>query len=448
MWRIDPDAVYIDVLERTLYNEVLGGVGLKGDTFFYPNKLLLTANSGWGVQRPDWYRCACCPSNICRFVPIVPGYMYGHLGGDVYVNSFLSGSAGVKTDSQTITLRQETNYPWSGAVKITVSPARAAEFTMNVRIPGWARNQPTPGDLYRYADQTINPPIGVQVNGKPAQLTRKRGYVQIKRTWTPGDTITLDLPMPIRRIVANDKVINNAGRIALQRGPLVYCAEWADNDGKVLGIVLDDKVALQAEHRKGLLGGVTVLTGTLKNGKKFTAIPFYARSNRGKGEMNVWIARNASAAKRISTAPIPRDWESLGPIKASHVYPPSKLAALTDKKLPKNSRDPIVPHFSWDYHTGSVEWVQKSFDKPTKLSSVEVYWMDQGAGGLCRLPKSWRVLYRADKKWKEIAASGPYGLALDKFNNVSFKEITTSVIRIEATLQKGFSGGIMEMRIK
>ena len=447
MWRIDPDAEYIDVLERALYNEVIGGVAIKGDAFFYPNKLLSTGQ-GWGSMRQNWFRCACCPSNICRFIPVVPGYMYGHLGRELYVNSFLPGRAAVKTAFQTVTLRQETNYPWSGAVKIIVNPAKTAEFTINVRIPGWARNQPSPGDLYRHADQTIKPPIGLKVNGKAAAVELKRGYAQLKRTWSAGDTIALDLPMPVRRILAHDKVVNNAGRVALQRGPIVYCAEWPDNEGKVFGIVLDDDVALKSEHRKDILGGVTVLTATLKNGKKFTAIPFYARLNRGKGEINVWIARTAAAAKRISTGPLPHDWESLGPIKASHVFPPRRLAALTDNKLPKSSRDPGVPHFSWEYHTGSVEWVQKTYPKPTRLSSVEVYWFDQSPEGPCRLPRSWRVIYRAENKWKTIEPTGDYGLELDRFNKVTFKEITTSIIRIEATLQQGFSGGIMEMRIK
>jgi len=448
MWRITPDAEYIDVLERAIYNEVLGGVGLKGDTFFYPNKLLLTGRPGWGAMRRTWYRCACCPSNICRFIPVVAGYMYGHLGSELYVNSFIPGRASVKTDSQTVKLKQETNYPWSGAVRITVLPAKTAEFTINVRIPGWARNQPSPGDLYRYADRTIDPPVGLKVNGKTVPVELERGYAQLKRTWSTGDTIALELPMPVRRILAHEKVINNAYRVTLQRGPIVYCAEWPDNEGKVLGIVLDDDIVLKPEHRKDMLGGVTVLTATLKNGKKFTAIPFYARANRGRGEMNVWIARNAATAKRISTGPLPHDWESMGALKASHVYPPDRLQALNDNKIPKNSSDSSAGHFSWEYHTGTVEWVQKTYPRPTKLSSVEVYWFDQSPKGPCRAPKSWRVVYRAENKWKTVEPTGPYGLELDKFNKVRFKEITTSLIRVEATLRKGFSGGILEMRIK
>ena len=447
MWRITPDAEYIDVLERALYNEILGGVAITGDAFFYNNKLLSTGR-GWGSSRQKWFRCACCPSNICRFIPAVPGYMYGHLADDLYVNSFIPGTATVKADSRTVTLKQETNYPWDGAVKITVNPAKTAEFTINVRIPGWARNQPSPGDLYRYADQSIKPRVRLRVNGKDAPLKLQRGYAKLRRKWTAGDVVTLDLPMPVRRVLAHEKVINNAGRAALQRGPIVYCAEWPDNGKKVLGIVLDDDIVLKPVHRKDLLGGVTVLTGTLTNGRKFTAIPFYARANRGNGEMNVWIARTAPAAKRLSTASLSRDWEALGPLKASHVYPPARLRALNDNKLPKSSHDLGIPHFTWLYHTGSAEWVQKTFAKPTRVSSVEVYWFDESPKGPCRVPKSWRVVCRADNKWKAVENAVPYRLEIDKFNKVTFKEITTSIIRLEAALQRGFSGGILEWRVK
>lgn len=447
MWQITPDAEYIDVLERALYNEVLGGVAITGDAFFYPNKLLSTGQ-GWGSMRQKWFRCACCPSNICRFIPAVPGYMYGHLDNNLYINLFLPGTATVRMDRRAVTVKQETRYPWDGAVTITVDPAEATEFTINVRIPGWARNQPSPGDLYRYADRTIAPPVRLRVNGKDVMPNLKRGYAAITRKWAAGDVIALDLPMPVRRILAHEKVINNAERVALERGPIVYCAEWPDNGGKVLDIVLDDDVALKSEYRKDLLGGLTVLNGTLKSGKPFTAIPFYARANRGRGEMNVWIGRTPDTAKRISTGPFPHDWESWGPLKASHVYPPTRLAALEDNKLPESSNDLNVPYFTWLYHVGGSEWAQKTFAKPTKVSSIEVYWLDQGDKGPCRLPRSWRVLFRHDNKWKAVENAGPCGLDVDKFNKVRFNPVTTNIIRMEAALQEGFSGGILEWRVK
>ncbi|NQT39734.1 MAG: glycoside hydrolase family 127 protein [Planctomycetes bacterium] len=447
MWQITPDAQYIDVLERALYNEVLGGVAITGDAFFYNNKLLSTGE-GWGSLRQRWFRCACCPSNVCRFMPAVPGYLYGHRGDDLYLNTFMPSTATVKMDGRSVTLAQQTDYPWDGKIKITVTPAQPAEFTIHVRIPGWARNRPSPGDLYRYADETLDPPVRLQVNGEPVAMELQRGYAAITRQWTAGDVIQLDLPMPVRRVLAHEKVVNNHQRVALQRGPIVYCAEWPDNEGRVLDIVLDDDVALKAERREDLLHGVTVLTGTLKSGKKFTAIPFYARANRDRGEMNVWIARTQAAAQRISTGPIPHDWESWGSLGASHVYPPSRLSALEDDTPPQSSGDLSEPYFTWQYHVGGNEWVRKTFAEPTTVSSVEVYWLDQGEEGPCRMPESWRVLYRDDNKWKLVENTGPYGLDADQFNRVAFQPITTTVLRMEATLEDGFSGGVLRWRVK
>jgi len=254
--------------------------------------------------------------------------------------------------------------------------------------------------------------------------------------------------MPVRRVLAHDKVVNNAERVALQRGPVVYCVEWPDNEGNVLEIVLDDDVALKAEYRKDLLHGVTALTGRLAGGKAFTAIPFYARANRDRGEMNVWIARTQAAAQRISTGPIPHDWEALGPLKASHVYPPAQLAALGDNRLPKSSRDLSGPHFTWLYHVGGTEWVQKTFAEPTEVSSVEVYWLDQADKGPCHIPVSWRVLYRHDNAWKAVENTGPYGLDADKINRAEFKPITTTILRMEATLHEGSSAGMHHWRVR
>ena len=311
-----------------------------------------------------------------------------------------------------------------------------------------ARNQPTPGDLYRYSDPGRKTTVRLLVNGKDAGLKLEQGYVALKRMWKSGDVITLDLPMPIRRVLAHDKVINNAGRVALERGPIVYCVEWPDHDGDVLGLALDDGVALKPEHRSDLLSGVTVLAGTLKNGKPITAIPFYARANRGRGKMNVWLGRSEEVAKQITADPLPKDWESWGALKASHVYPPNQLEALTDGKIPKSSDDRSVPRFTWLYHVGVPEWVEQSFPEPTAVSSVEVYWLDEGDTGRCRVPKSWRVLWRDGNKWKTVEPTGPYGVQTDAFNKVTFKPVTTSIIRVEATMQDDFSAGILEWRVK
>lgn len=265
----------------------------------------------------------------------------------------------------------------------------------------------------------------------------------------PFADVQVDLGLWAKRLeISRTVAIPESFKHCEETGRIDNCAEWPDNDGKVLDIVLDDDVVLKAACRKDLLHGLTVLTGTLKSGKKFTAIPFYARAHRDRGEMNVWIARTQTAAKRISTGPFPHDWEACGPLKASQVYPPAQLAALDDSQLPESFSDLSVPYFTWLYHVGGNEWVQKTFAKPTKVSSVEVYWLDQGQKGPCRMPTAWRVLYRHDNRWKAVENIGPYRLDADKVNKVEFQPVTTTIIRMEAALQRGFSGGMIERRVE
>jgi DUF1680 family protein len=251
------DAKYIDVMERTLYNGLISGVSLKGDTFFYPNPL----ESNGQHARQEWFGVACCPGNITRFMASVPGYIYATRGPAVYVNLFAGGSADIETSGGKLTLVQQTRYPWDGDVRITVKPDRTRQFPINIRIPGWAREQPVPSDLYRYADAAAPAPV-VKVAGRAVPLTIEKGYVTIDRTWRAGDVVEVSLPMPVRRIKANDQVEADRNRVALQRGPVVYAAEWPDNpDGKVRNIVLPDANALSSAFRPDLLNGVQVITG-------------------------------------------------------------------------------------------------------------------------------------------------------------------------------------------
>jgi DUF1680 family protein len=233
----------------------------------------------------------------------VPGYAYAQAGDTIYVNLFVSGTAAVALDDgRTVDLVQETRYPWDGAVRLTVNPRADGSFTIAVRLPGWARNEPVPSDLYRFLEPAGGPAT-VEVNGTPVPLDLQKGYVSLKRDWRRGDVITLLLPMPVRRVVANERVAADRGRVALQRGPIVYCAEWPDNPGgHVRSLVLPDDAPLAAEFRPELLNGVTVITGQAiapetepgvvkPHRQAFMAIPYYAWANRGPGEMAVWLQR-------------------------------------------------------------------------------------------------------------------------------------------------------------
>jgi uncharacterized protein len=310
LYLLHGDARYIDVMERTLYNGLLSGVSLDGKTFFYPNPL----ESKGQHKRQPWFGVACCPSNITRFLASVPGYVYAQRHDALYVNLFVANSAEIKMDTgRTVKLVQETRYPWDGGVRMTIDPDKSGRFTINVRIPGWAHNEAAPTDLYRFADRVTETPL-LKVNGKPVPIKLEKGYVSLDREWRGGDVIELVLPMPVRRIVANERVAADRGRVAIQRGPLVYCAEWPDNpDGRVRNLMLSDTVKLTAEVRPDLLNGVTVIKGkaiafaydaegNLKRKEQdFVAIPYYAWANRGPGEMTVWLAN-----KEASVMPLPR----------------------------------------------------------------------------------------------------------------------------------------------
>jgi len=291
MFLLHGDARYIDVLERVIYNGFLSGVSLDGKSFFYAN-LLETR----GIDRSPWFDCSCCPTNVVRFLPSLSGYAYAHTADALYVNLFIGGGAEVEVGGAAVRITQETRYPWDGAVRIAVEPARPARFAVCVRIPGWAQGRPVPSDLYRYADKSAAA-FTLKVGGKPVKATVEKGFVRIDREWKKGDVIDLVLPMPVRRVLAADAVKDDAGRVALERGPIVFCAEGPDQpDGRAIDIVLPDAATITAEFRKDLLGGVEVLTGKAhlagSNAERdFTAIPYYAWAHRGKSEMAVWMTR-------------------------------------------------------------------------------------------------------------------------------------------------------------
>jgi len=300
---------YIDVMERTLYNGLISGVSLDGKAFFYPNPL----ESRGQHKRSSWFACACCPSNITRFIPSVPGYIYAHSADTLYVNLFISSSAAVKMENNTVRIKQQTQYPWEGLVKMTIEPDISAEFKICVRIPGWAQNRCVPSDLYHYMSENSEK-VSLKINGKPHVLDIDKGYTSIDRKWEKGDMVELNLPMPVRRVLSNDKVMDNTGKVALQRGPIVYCAEWPDNSGHALNLVLPDNVKLTTEHSSDMLNGITVIRGkavslsydkdgetVLKKEQDFVAIPYYAWAHRGAGEMAVWLARNETAAQPLKT---------------------------------------------------------------------------------------------------------------------------------------------------
>jgi DUF1680 family protein len=453
------DAKYVDIMERTLYNGLISGVSLKGDTFFYPNPL----ESNGQHARQEWFGVACCPGNITRFMASVPGYIYakkveGHADqtDTLYVNLYAGGTADIDLAGGTVKIVQDTRYPWDGAVHIALTPDSPRALTFYVRIPGWALERPVPGDLYRFDDPPAPKPT-IKVNGRAVPLTVTNGYVAIRRTWSPGDAIDLNLPMPIRRIVANDQVQADRDRVALQRGPIVYAAEWPDNpNGKVRNIVLPDANPLTAEFRPDLLNGVEVIkgrafglaydeTGTLhKTAQPFMAIPYATWANRGRGQMEVWIAKTDAAAKP-TPAPTLTNTATLT-YSASTKF----IQNIVSEDEPRASNDGRT-YFDWWPRNGCPsagaagsggssggqataqrpcsdgEWIEMAFAKPSSVSETQLYWFDDTGRGGVRVPKSWRVLYKdAAGAWKPIEASDAYGVEKDKYNVVHFTPVTTT----------------------
>jgi len=447
MFLMQGDAKYIDVLERTLYNAALSGIGANGDRFFYPNVL-----ESKGSERSPWFDCACCPSNVARFVPSVPGYTYACRDKDVYVNLFISSDGTIQTAGTKVKLSQQTEYPWKGKTSIKVEPQKSERFTVCVRIPGWARNEAVPSDLYTFMTP-VDDKHTLKVNGKAISPSIEKGYARIERQWQKGDTIELDLPMPVRRVIANEAVKADRGRVALQRGPIVFCLEGPDNEGKVLTVAIADDAKLKSEHRPDLLNGVTVITGKAQVAKRsgdgkvvaagtrpFTAIPYYAWAHRGRAPMTVWPARELQSAR-----PEPTDTLTYtSKTTASFVH--VSLAAIKDQVVPENSADSSAQQLDFWPHKGTTEWLQFEWKDKHEISSVQVYWFDDTGRGECHLPKSWQVLYRdADSAFKPVKNTSAYGVEKDTFNKVTFEPVKTDALKIEITLQREWSAGVQEV---
>lgn len=301
MFLLHGDSKYIDILEKTLYNGLISGVGMDGKSFFYTNAMEIKHSFPHGEgARSGWFTCSCCPTNVTRLIPSVPGYMYAQKGKDVYANLFINGTATLTVEKKKVTIEQKNNYPWDGKLIFNIT-ASSQPFNFLVRIPGWARNEAMPSDLYTFADAS-DKKVTITVNGSPVQYTINKGYASINRTWKKGDVVEVHLPMEIRRVASNPKVADNIGKVSLQRGPLMYCAEWPDNFGKASNIILPAGSTFTSEFKPELLNGVTVIkseaqavkvdtaTNTVTTTKQpFTAIPYYAWAHRGKGEMIVWF---------------------------------------------------------------------------------------------------------------------------------------------------------------
>ncbi len=286
------DGRYGDLMERLMYNGILSGVSLSGTHYFYTNPLVSEGEregvrKGQGesdeAPRQPWYRTPCCPPNMARFLASLNGYFYATAPDGISVLLYGATEADVGIGEQRVKITQETAYPWKGTVRLAVAPDSPKEFTLRLRVPSWTRGRPVSSDLYRYRSEEAEP-VKLTVNGEPQPLSIEKGFLSVSREWSPGDIVELRLPMPVRRVLAHPSVLNLKDRVALERGPVVYCVEGVDHGGRALNLALPIDAKFEAKHRPDLLGGVTVLEGA-----GLTAIPYAVWANRGVTEMAVWL---------------------------------------------------------------------------------------------------------------------------------------------------------------
>lgn len=446
MFRTTGESKYIDLMEKTLYNAFLSGISLSGDRFFYPNPL-----ESWGKkERPDWYTCACCPPNVARLIAMVPGLQYAVDSESVYVNLFIAGSADLQIKKAEVKVVQQTLYPWDGKVDLSVDPDEESKFAIRLRIPGWARNEAFPTGLYQFTTAYEEVPV-ITVNGDPFTYLIEDGYAVIERTWHKGDRMVLSLPMPVRMIKADERITADVGKIAFQRGPMVYCDEAVDNGGSALTWVVEPGhgSAFTATYQDNLLKGICSIRGP---GRLFTSpdtfkedtlqlIPYCTWANRSLGEMAVWLP---TAASYITRFPLPRGLEAHATAIASYAYD-SSIPYLNDGIDPVSSDDRSSNAFRLHPHKGTTEWIVYQFDQLQKVTSVDVYWLQDGSYGL---PASWRILYHdPDNEWIPVENTNTYMIEPDHYNKLTFKPVKTKELKLEMTLRPDLPGGIIEWKV-
>ena len=464
MFQLEGDAKYVEILERCLYNSFLSGVSMEGNTFFYPNKL----TSADGATRTPWFACACCPPNVVRFIPQIPSFAYATHGDTIHVNLYGSNSTGIPIGGETVELTQVSNYPWDGRVEITVGTE--AEFTLALRVPGWLKT-PFPSDLYRYTGGTDAEPTLTLNGGSLSANADGKGYVRLARKWNAGDKIVFDLPMPVRRVTADEKVESCHNRVALMRGPIVYAAEGPDNDGRVHSLLVPADAEFRALEQPDLLGGVTVLRGGIESlswrepgaepestPHELTAIPYYAWAHRGREPMRVWLATTPAAAWPETPAA-----ETSARIRTSGHLRWSNPGSVSDGLLPQSSTDPETPRFLWDdtsakpigagtleggTHRGrnsrKVRWIQYDFLETREIDSCSFYWSTTNDG---RAPASFRILYQKDGKWKPVGAELPEPVG-NQLQTVRFPGVNTNAVRLEVTPRGRATTGLYEWIVR
>lgn len=451
------EAKYVDMAEISLYNNVLGGVNLEGNRFFYVNVLEADASHAFNhgnAGRSPWFGTACCPSNLARLIPQVPGMIYSQTADDIFCALYAGSTTEIVLEKGKVKLEQTTAYPFDGKINIVVTPENeGAEFTLWLRIPTWNTDRFIPGELYRYADESKSS-ASVKVNGKKVLAAVTDGYFPVKRSWKTGDKVELELDMPVRYNVADERVEADVNRICLTKGPILYCAEEPDNQDNPSLIIMDGNSTefKEGQLEDGVMKGIPVisinasaakLNGTIRN-TVVKLIPYYSWNNRGDWKkMNVWFARD----KETAVSNIPTIPGKIIDVHATRIS--DDIYGPVDGQIPSSSADESIPRWTSYNDLGLSQQYFIYLEEEQEIKSVKVYWHDNNDD--VKIPASWTIDYHTNGEWKEFkpCSTDIFGIAKDEFNMVRPDHaVKADAIRLNIVAQKDACVGILETTIE
>ncbi len=460
MFLASGDAKYVDAAEISLYNNVLAGMNLEGNKFFYVNLLESDGKRAFNhghVGRSPWFGCACCPSNMARLIPQVSGMAYSHTDDDIYCALYVGSSVEVPLAAGAVKLKQQTEYPFDGKVSIEVNPAvDGEEFTLWLRIPTWVGDRFIPGNLYSYADDNAGK-AEAYINGDKVSVNVSDGYLPVCRQWHTGDKVELVLPMPVRYSVADERVEADRNRVCITRGPLVYCAEQPDNEYGASTYIVNNigEQGDVASFADGVLEGIDYITIASESvnladettiSATLTLIPYYAWNNRGDGTtMNVWFARDKQTAIDGMRPTV----GNIIDVKASYTCLSDTEYAIADGKTPSNSKDTTIPRWTSWKELGKRQTLEVILKEKQPIECVSVYWFEDKAG--IYAPVSWSMEYKDGNEWKPFQhyITDRFGVEIDQFNDVHPQnEIVTDALRITMTPRPDKALGVLEVIVK
>ncbi|MGI9456590.1 MAG: glycoside hydrolase family 127 protein [Aeoliella sp.] len=459
MFLLNKDAKYLDVAEVALLNNVLAAVNFEGNRFFYVNPLAADGkypfNHGTACRAP-WFGTACCPSNMARLVPQVPGMTYAHDDDNIFVTFYAGSKTTVELAKAKVSLIQQTTYPNDGLIELEVSPNVAARFRLLLRIPTWTRDRFVPGELYHYADGAEQP-VELFVNGESLDFSLENGFAVVDREWHSGDRVQLELPMPLRISDCHSSVAANRDRIAFTRGPMVMCAEGVDNSGATQRLYFEQAPAASAtkvstttiesgSFVQATVPGRAVTEDEGAENVQVALTPYYAWNNRGVSSMTVWFPRNRDLAVFDPTE-LPEE-SPFAEVNASHTFVDDTISAIGDNKEPRHSTGKKVTRWSSRPQKDQPQWIEGRFPKTRHVRSIGVYWFDDQKD--VRIPAEWSMEVEQDGQWKpfELYVTDEYGLRVNQYNVVHpASELNCDAIRIQMTPQEDACVGILEIDV-